>query len=222
VSLGPLPAPPSDLRNRIPPTTKFDGSLFRSHSISRHPVHFGKSGRYRFDAPDASYEVLYAGTDLYCAFVEGLVKTPANRIVTTAKLRSTAVSELRATRVLCLIDLVSSAGLLRIGADARLCSADYSQAQIWSKSLHEHPIKADGILYPSRLDPSRLGVALFGDRAPRLVELNRRAWYEPGPQRKILVEIVEHYDLQIIETELVVPRKPIVGASPTPALPFDV
>jgi hypothetical protein len=190
--------------------------MFRSHHVTRNPIYFRKSGLYRFDASDGSYGVLYAGADVYAAFVEGIIKTPENRIVTTAILKSRAIAEIKWSRILRLVDLVSEAALIRIGADARLFSANYRKAQQWSKALHDHACQADGILYPSRLDPNRHNIAVFQDRAPRPIEPQRTCWYDPGPQRRTLAEIAEHYRLEIIETESIAPRKPIRGNNPPP------
>jgi hypothetical protein len=175
---------------------------------------------YRFDAPDASYGVLYAGADIFCAFIESIIKNAGNRIVTTTELKTKVIAELRGVRVLRLIDLISSGALTRIGADARLFSADRAAAQLWSKALHDHPIRADGLLYPSRLDPARQAIALFGDRAPNLVELSRQAWYAPGPQRNLLAQIAEHYKIELVENHFVAPRKPVSTAA-KPELLFD-
>ncbi len=206
---GALPAPPADLADRTLSVLDFEKSIFRSHSVARHPVFFGKSGLYRFDAPDGSYGVLYAGTDLFCAFIESLIKNPGCRVVTTTELKARAVAELKADRVLRLIDLTLSGALMRMGADSRLFSADHTAARLWSKALHDHPIVADGILYPSRLDPVRQAVALFSDRAPSFVELSRQTWYAPGAQRRLLAQIAEHYKLELIENHFIAPRKPV-------------
>jgi hypothetical protein len=101
-------------------------------------VFFGKTGLYRFDAPDASYGVLYAGADVFCAFIESIVKNASNRIVTTAELKSKAIAELKGVRPLHLIDLTSSGALTRISADSRLFSADREAAQLWSKANTVH------------------------------------------------------------------------------------
>jgi hypothetical protein len=119
-----------------------------------------------------------------------------------------------------LIDLCPSGALVRIGADSRLFSADRSVAQLWSKALHDHPARADGILYPSRLDPSRQSIAVFGDRKLKLVELDRQAWYAAGKQRDLLGRIAEHYRIELIEDRLIAPRKPIDTAV-TPGLLYD-
>lgn len=220
MSPGALHAPPHDLASRPLDILNFAEAVFRSHSTRHHPVFYGKTGLFRFDAPDGSYGVLYAGTDAHSAFVEGLVSNPENRVLTTSHLKSKALSKLKPRRSLRLIDLTISGALVRIGADARLFSGTRSVAQSWSKALHDHPVTADGILYPSRLDPSRHCVALFGDRAPKLTELDRQAWYAAGPQRDLLATIADHYRIELIEDHLVPPRKPIDDRA-TPRLPID-
>jgi hypothetical protein len=217
---GTLPDPPVGLADRTVTVVELDTPVFRSHSISRHPIFFGKTGQYRFEAPDGSYGVLYAGTDAFCAFVESFVKNPSCRVITTAELKSKAIAELSSARVLRLIDLTQSGALVRIGADARLFSADREAAQRWSKALHDHPVLADGILYPSRLDPARRAVALFDDRAPKLRELSRQTWYAPGPQRRLLGQIAEHYKIELVENHFIVPRKPLSSAGNKPGLLF--
>jgi hypothetical protein len=138
VNPGPLPAPPAGLAGATLRAVEFDKPIFRSHSVYRHPVFFGKTGLYRFDAPDASYGVLYAGADVFCAFIESIVKNASNRIVTTAELKSKAIAELKGVRPLHLIDLTSSGALTRISADSRLFSADREAAQLWSKANTVH------------------------------------------------------------------------------------
>jgi hypothetical protein len=208
----PFPAPPSDIAKRKVVLLEFHASLFRTHRIDRNPVFFGDSGNNRFDAPDHSYKVLYAGRDAYGAFVETFASAAGTRVITTTELKSRALAEMRPARALRLIDLTQSGTLVRIGADARLFSGDHAVSQLWSQALHDHPIAADGLIYPSRLDPERHGIALFEDRAPRLKELTRQSWYAPGPQRHLLAEIFEHYGFELIETHVVVPRKPAAAA----------
>jgi RES domain len=141
-------------------------------------------------------------------------------VVTTSELKAKAIAELKGVRALRLIDLTLSGALVRIGADSRLFSADREVAQLWSKALHEHPTVADGLLYPSRLDPARQAVALFEDRVPRLRELSRQTWYAPGQQRRLLAQIAEHYKIELIENHFVAPRKPISTAIDKPGLLF--
>ena len=209
---GPLPAPPKDLPSRSITLVQFSGVIFRTHGIGRDPLYFGKSCASRFDAPDGSFGVLYAGCDPYCAFIETFARAAGTRIITTTELEKQALSELKPARAFKLIDLTQSGTLLRIGADARLFASDHEVARLWSKALHDHPLEPDGIRYPSRIDPQKHALALFEDRVPKIVTLKRESWYAPGPMRRMLAELMEHYQLELIENRLVAPRK---SASPT-------
>lgn len=194
------------------PVTTFDDPMFRTHSLRRKPIFYGKTGVNRFDSPDGSYGVFYAGRDAFCAFIETFAKAAGSRIVTITELNQNALSELKAVRALRLIDLTQSGALVRIGADANLFCGTHSVAQLWSRALHEHPCSADGILYPSRLDPSRHSIVLFEDRAPKIIELDRQSWYATGSLRGKLAEIMDHYDLELIDDRFVTKRKPAARA----------
>ncbi len=207
-----MPGPPADFSSRKVTPVEFDAVIFRTHNITRNPIFFGRSGLHRFDAPDRSYGVLYAGRDAHCAFVESFVKS-GSRIITTTELESRALAELKPSKPLRLIDLTQSGTLMRIGADARLFAGDHDVAQLWSMAFHEHPSRPDGLLYPSRLDQMRQAIALFGDRSLKIVELSRQSWYAPGAQRHLLAEVIDHYDLQLIENRFVAPRKPAASSS---------
>jgi hypothetical protein len=141
-------------------------------------------------------------------------------VVTTSALKERVLAKIKANRSLRLIDLCAPGALLRIGADSRLFSADRNVAQLWSRAIHEHPIFADGILYPSRLDPSRQCAAIFSDRNLKLVELERDGWYAPGAKRELLGNIMEHYNVQLIENRVIAPKKPI-SAVGQPGLPYE-
>jgi hypothetical protein len=45
-------------------------------------------------------------------------------------------------------------GLARFGLDATIFSGPYEPRGLWADALSGHPDRPDGILYPSRLDPS--------------------------------------------------------------------
>jgi hypothetical protein len=208
VSLEEFPGPPKDLAARKIPLVRFRDSLFRTHHISHTPIYFGNAARHRFDAPDGSYGVLYTGRDPYCAFIETFGRPAGSRIITTAALIERALTEMQAVRPLRLIDLTGSGSLVRLGADARLFSGAYETSRLWSKALHDHPAHPDGLLYPSRLDPARQSVALFGGRDVQFSELSRQSWYATGPQRLLLARIVEHYRMDLIESRTIVQRRP--------------
>ena len=203
-----LPAPPSNISSRSVSIFELDSILYRTHDVGRAPIFFGRARIHRFDSPDASYGVLYTGRDAFCAFVETLASAAGTSVVTTAALKRRALSELKPARPLRLVDLTVSGALVRIGADARLFSGSHEIAQLWSRALHDHPSHPDGLLFPSRLDPARQGIAIFEDRAPKMKELSRRSWYETGGMRHLLAEIMEHYRFELIENQSVVTRKP--------------
>ena len=54
----------------------------------------------------------------------------------------------------------------------------------------------------------RQSIALFGDWDAKLTELNRQNWYAPGPQRRRLAEIAEHYEIELIEDQYAASKKP--------------
>jgi len=194
-----LKPPPEDLHLRTVTVLKFDDVLFRTHATQYFPVFFAKTGSNRFDSPDGGYSVLYTGRDRYCAFIETFAWAAGTQIITTSALKKASLSELKATRTLQLIDLTQSGALVRMGTDARLFSGPHESAQLWSKALHGHSCGADGIIYPSRLDPHRHSIVLFEDRAPQLVVLGTQSWYAPGRLRRDLADILDHYQLKLIE-----------------------
>ena len=187
---------------------EFAEGLFRTHGLNRNPIFFGNSGLHRFDSPDRSYKVFYAGRDAYCAFIETFGRAAGTRVITTSALRAHALAVLKAKRPLRLLDLTQPAALVGIGADSNLFSGAHAQSQIWSRALHDHPLRADGLLYPSRLDPARTAIVLFGDRGITMTELSRNSWYDTGPTRLLLAEIMEHYGMELIENRFVPGRKP--------------
>jgi hypothetical protein len=157
--------PPADLADRTPfiHVAPAGSIWYRSHAMSKDPIYFGKGRCYRWDAPAGEYGVLYLGSDAFCAFMEsigrGVLRT---RFVARAEVHERGVSQVRNTRELRLIDLVSSGGLAHIGAEGSLSSGSgYKNSERWSKALREHPTKPDGIYYYSRHDPSRTACALY-------------------------------------------------------------
>lgn len=160
---GEHPEPHSDINRRTPLIYTLDLGqiLYRIHRKTKPPLFFGKTGKNRFDAFDGSFGVLYAGLDQYCSFIETFGQETGVRFVTRTALEERHLAQLKLVRPLSLIDLANSGGLAKIGADARLFAASHAVAQRWSVALHNHPIKADGILYPARHDPARGACAVF-------------------------------------------------------------
>lgn len=64
------PFPPADLSERSLPTRDMIAPWFRIYHCDLSPVYFGTTGRYRYDASDGQFGVLYAGRDRLCALME--------------------------------------------------------------------------------------------------------------------------------------------------------
>jgi hypothetical protein len=164
---GEHPLPHPELQAQIPLVfkLKIGDVLYRHHQSVHDPIYFGMSGNYRFDDPDsptrASFGVLYAGGDTHCCFIESCGSTTGVPAVSGAYLDAREIARLELTEELRFIDLASSGGLTRLGADARLVTGSYKVAQRWSAALRLHPSKPDGIRYLSRHDPTRVAYAIF-------------------------------------------------------------
>jgi hypothetical protein len=191
--------PPADLPNRVPLIhISADTDIwYRSHSMDKGPLFFGKTMTQRWDAPAGEYGVLYLGSDEFCAFMEsigrGLLRT---RLVPKALIQRKGLSKVRFTRSVRLIDLASSGGLTRIGAEASLSSGSgYKNSQRWSKALRDHPEKPDGIYYRSRHDPSRAASALYEDCASAVEVVGAPQSWDDDPA--FLARILDHYDFGI-------------------------
>ena len=164
---GDHPPPHPELASQTPLTftVKKGEVLYRHHLAACDPIHFGTSGANRFDDPDCpashAFGVLYVGEDPQCCFIESCGSTTGVPAVSGAYLDARALAKLELTEDLRFIDLFSTGGLTRIGADGRLFTGSYKIAQRWSAALRAHPMKPDGIRYPSRHDHTRVAYAIF-------------------------------------------------------------
>jgi hypothetical protein len=203
---GPLPPPSKDFHLVRLPTVTARSRWFRSHQVESSPIFYGTGTRYRFDDSEGKYGVFYLAQQPAGAFIEtfgqlvATVESP--RRITSQELSRRALCELAPDRPVRLVDLTGK-GLARIGADARIFAGDHQDAQLWSKAIHDHPSKIDGLLYPSRHDPKQLAAAIF-DRGVIWTELSRSNWLSLG---LVLRDILNEYDFALIETQLV--QKPI-------------
>jgi len=163
--------------------------------MDKGPLFFGKTMTQRWDAPAGEFGVLYLGSDEFCAFMESIGRSLLRtRLVPRTLVQQKGVSRVRFIKSLRLIDLVSSGGLARIGAEGSLSSGSgYKNSQRWSKALLDHPEKPDGIYYRSRHDPSRTACALY-DHCASAVEVvgPARSWNDDPV---LLGRILDHYDL---------------------------
>lgn len=143
---------------------------------------FRRNARYRFDAPDKSFGVLYAAFDLRTAFAESLLRETPRKTSAVDRVvlgwdevddrRVVTLGAGSAARQLRLISLCGD-GLVAARIDNRIATVDdYVTTRKWAKACHSHPLKADGILYMSRFLGDSRSVALF-DRARRALEVSR-------------------------------------------------
>lgn len=169
-----LRPPPANLHERKLPLHSLrrrEGALIRlawTDPASHLP--FRRDARYRFDAPDGSFGVVYAAFDLETAFVETLVRdkpgspTGPAIILDYSELADRRVVMLdthSAARPLRLVKLYED-GLAAVGTDNRISSDDdYPTTRHWAKALHDHPQAPDGLIYLSRYLGNRRSVVLF-------------------------------------------------------------
>src|SRR6266545_2250459 len=179
---GEHPGPPPDFHSRVLPIVSLGGSFFRTHDQSRSPLYFGRTGTNRFDDPLGEYAVLYAGRDIFAAFIETFGQNTGVRSLSTEELRSRSLTEFYPAHPLLLVDLVGSGCLARIGADSRLFAGERHIAQQWSRAIWEHPSARSagvhGILYPARHNHTRQAVAVFNRRDLPMLEIrSSHSWY---------------------------------------------
>ncbi|MGB3619015.1 MAG: RES family NAD+ phosphorylase [Catalinimonas sp.] len=192
------PLPPEGFRELpIAPTPLREGETIWRITPSEYqssPLHYGTSGAYRFDDPNGAFGVCYLDLEPFGAFLETFARVPRdfNFFVTTEALRKRVALGVSVEEKLNLFD-ITGRNLARIGADNRLSSgADYAVSQAWSRAVHEHPSRFDGILYVSRHDPEQECVALFG----RAKDKVRVSFFQPlngRPFENTLGEIMTRY-----------------------------
>ncbi len=196
---GEHPEPPADLETREPLLAQLSigAILSRLHNRGRSPLFFGRTGGNRFDSPNSSYGVLYAGLDEYCSFIETYGQTTGIRTVTSTAIEARHLAHLELRRSMKLIDLSNSGGLARVGADSRLFSGSHAVAQRWSAAFRKHPIKPDGILYPARHDAARNACAIY-ECLPSVFKLDAKGSLSEPQHLALLGAILDCYGFAII------------------------
>jgi RES domain-containing protein len=142
-------------------------ALWRIHRLGRAALFFspppGAPPAGRYDSPRGLMRVLYAALDFETAFAETLLRNPARRLVSAGEVAAREVCAITATRPLRLVDLTGG-GLSRLGLDAGFLAGPYPACGAAAEAWFAHPEAPDGLLTPSRFDPSGRCVAVF-DRA---------------------------------------------------------
>lgn len=197
----PLPHPELVSQTPLIFTVKAGDVLDRHHQAVKNPIYFGISGRNRFDDPDCpaghAFGVLYAGEDPHCCFIESCGATTGVPAVSGAYLEARAMATLELTEDLRFIDLFSTGGLTRIGADGRLFTGSYKVAQHWSTALRAHPSKPDGIRYPSRHDHARVAYAIYS-RPSSTFKVGSLGSLMAPANRSLLNDILTLYKVELL------------------------
>lgn len=194
---GPLPSPPDDFASRKLPIVDVKGPFFRLHAVRRDALHFGRMASWRFDDPERRYGVCYTATDIHGAFAETFTKALQAGLIAEAELRLRGLVRISCRRPLTLVDLVTSGGLAKIRADARLFSGEHAVARRWSAAIHAHPARPDGILAPARHDPARTVCAVF-DRAKGALRAEELGSLIEGEMLPTLSELLDTYGLGLV------------------------
>jgi hypothetical protein len=200
---GDHPLPHPELASQAPLifTVKAGSVLYRHHRAGKDPIYFGTSGSNRFDDPDCpaghAFGVLYVGADPHCCFIESCGSTTGVPAVSGAYLDARAMATLELTEDLRFIDLFSTAGLTRIGADGRLFTGSHKIAQQWSAALRAHPFKPDGIRYPSRHDHTRVAYAIFS-RPTSTFKVGTLGSLMAPSNRSLLNDILALYQVELL------------------------
>lgn len=195
MALGRTPEPSKRFHSIKLPISEIDREWYRSHPTRRDAVYFGRKGAYRFDAPDGEYGVLYVGANPHVAFIESFQIAGIHPAVTESKLKDRSLSRIRARGAVRLVNLAESGALTKIGADARIFTASYTVSQRWSRAIHDHPDKPDGILYRPRHDPARIAAAIFDRIAERVTAETMGTWVD---QKAVLADVLDTYGVALI------------------------
>lgn len=194
---GAHPQPPPDLDQRTPLIIESSGPWMRIHPLRREPIYFSLSRSSRFSDPLCQFGVLYAADDLHGAFIETHGRDLDVRSISSTRLMSAGLARIETARPLRLVDVASSGGLARLGADGRLTTGAFDVAQAWSRALWAHPVAPDGIYYRLRHDQARCGCAVY-DRARgevRVVQVE--SLWDPH-RRADLADVLNTYGFGLI------------------------
>lgn len=160
----------------LPSRTISAGDLLQhaSRSVYRAaPLHFGRTGSNRYDAPDGTFGVLYLGFDLATVLMESMFRNHRwhrrkRRAVSLTEVKNRIVRVIGVTHDLFVVDLTAPETISRhFGLNlTQLSSRRYEHTQGISRtinSLSDDQGNAcfDGLIYPSRNNYPATCLALF-------------------------------------------------------------
>ena len=190
------PLPPDDFNDKLLPTSEYSKPWYRLNPVGYDSaIYFDRSGKGRFDSPQAGYSILYAGQNQRGAFIETFGRTLGVRTVSGTALQQRNLFKITSNRPLVIVD-IWGVNLTKLGVDARVSSGSYRVSRAWAKAIYEHPQQVDGICYHSRHDDTEICCGLFERTATILTEVNLRNLIDSNP--KLLAGILRHYDYSLI------------------------
>lgn len=190
------PLPPDDFNDKLLLTSEYRQSWYRLNPAGfNSAIYFDRSGRGRFDFPQASYGILYTAQNERGAFIETFGRTLGIRTVSQTALKQRSLFIITSDRSLVIVD-IWGVNLTKLGVDARLSSGDYQISRAWAQAIYNHPQKVDGICYHSRHDDTEICCGLFDRTASILKEVNLGNLIDCNP--RLLAKILRHYDYSLI------------------------
>lgn len=171
--------------------------LYRCHAIQHGVLHFGRSGRHRFDDPRRKFGVCYLSLSPSGAFAETLIRTPSGQILQKSDLRNYCLTRIQTRKTLRLAHCHGE-GLKRNGLDSRISSyVDRSSTQSIVREFHDHNDKPDGLIYRARHDDDQMSIALFERASAKLAEPEQPvSWMNAGSN---LDEVLDRYGIALID-----------------------
>ena len=184
--------------NLSPPITQVAGPWFRVHQTGKGAVFFGRSGRNRWDSPDKSYGVMYAGETWQAAFMESVLHDPSTKTVLHSQLLKRSMALLRTTTPLRLVDISDGLVLRALElTESETKAIPYEKPQWISKAIYTAGWNVHGIRYTSRLD-SKLGcLALFDCPDDMLAVHDLEPLVAPANQGMVR-SILSQYQIRLI------------------------
>lgn len=188
-----------DFSKFSPTIAQIAGPWFRIHQTLRGPIFFGRSGTNRWDAPDKSYGVMYAGETWQAAFMESVLHEPSKKRVLESELEKRSISLVKTSTALRLVDLSDGTvlrGLELTESDTK--AFPYAAPQGISKAIYTAGWNIHGIRYASRLEPRLTCLALF-DFPEDLIYVHDLDLLLASGNQGLVSSILNQYQIHLIK-----------------------
>jgi len=185
--IAPKDRPPADPESLVLVTRRLDpGDTWLRFVRAIHPdplgVGHGAKSRFADSALDrgelVAFEPVYFVSTFRAAFVETVLRDAANGKPSDWPMAESELSrwtcvQVAVTRPLVAVNLTGPGPVrMRMPSDAAR-ARDQTLGRLWSSTIHAHPARVDGILYPSRLVGDEC-LCLYASRVIDAVQVMRR------------------------------------------------